>query len=88
MTIVPLYNNALLGIKDKVFENSLQPFKTITINILGFDWFQDRGRYHHVFHVREDETGRLLSDDLEIHFLELEKIKSIKRRPKDRLDAG
>ena len=61
--------------------------KTVTINILGFDWFRGRDRYHHVFHVREDETGQLLSDDLEIHFLELEKIKSLRRRPKDRLEA-
>lgn len=61
--------------------------KTVTINILGFDWFEDRNRYHHVFHLREDETGMLLNDDLEIHFLELKKMKSIKRRPKDRLEA-
>jgi len=61
--------------------------KTININILGFNWFQEHGRYHHIFHVREDETGQLLSDDLEIHFLELEKIKALRRRPKDRLDA-
>jgi len=60
--------------------------RTITINILSFDWFQDRSRYHHIFHVREDETGLLLNNDLEIHFLELENIKTVKRRPKDRLD--
>jgi len=61
--------------------------RTITINILGFDWFRDRGRYHHVFHIREDETGQLLNDDLEIHFLELEKIKTLRHKPKDRLEA-
>lgn len=61
--------------------------KTVTINILGFDWFRNDERYHHIFHVRDDETGELLSDDLEIHFLELEKIKQIKRRPADDLES-
>ncbi|WP_064774410.1 Rpn family recombination-promoting nuclease/putative transposase [Neomoorella mulderi] len=61
--------------------------KTVTINILAFDWFRGDGRYHRAFHVRDDETGELLCDDLEIHFLELEKIKAIKRRPKDALEA-
>ena len=61
--------------------------KTVTVNVLAFDWFSDRARLHHVFHVREDETGQLLNDDLEIHFLELEKIKQVKRRPKDALEA-
>lgn len=37
--------------------------------------------------MRDDETGELLCDDLEIHFLEPEKIKAIKRRPKDALEA-
>lgn len=59
----------------------------ITINILGFNWFNNRNRYHHVFHISEDETGILLNDDLEFHFLELEKIKGLKHKPKDRLEA-
>ncbi|OIQ58735.1 PD-(D/E)XK nuclease family transposase [Moorella thermoacetica] len=37
--------------------------------------------------MRDDETGERLCDDLEIHFLELEKIKAIKRRPKNALEA-
>ncbi|GLI17770.1 hypothetical protein MTHERMOG20_22240 [Moorella thermoacetica] len=37
--------------------------------------------------MRDDETAELLCDDLEIHFLELEKIKAIKRRPKNALEA-
>ena len=61
--------------------------KTITINVLSFDWFRDDKLYHHTFHVREDGTGHLLNDDLEIHFLELEKIKMVRRRPKDDVES-
>ncbi|MFZ5598195.1 MAG: Rpn family recombination-promoting nuclease/putative transposase [Bacillota bacterium] len=61
--------------------------KTVTINILGFNWFKDNKRYHHAFHIREDNTGELLSEDLEIHFLEPEKIKKLKRRHKDDIEA-
>ena len=31
-------------------------------------------RYHNVFHVREDTDGSLLTDRLEVHFLELPKL--------------
>jgi len=61
--------------------------KTVAINVLAFDWFQDKERYHRAFHVRDDETGELLSDDLEVHFLELEKVKRVRRRPKDALES-
>ena len=59
--------------------------KTITINILEFDWFRDN-RYRHVFHLRE-ESGEKLNDDLEMHFLELKKLRSIHHQPEDRLEA-
>lgn len=61
--------------------------KTVTINILAFDWFRGDGRYHRTFHVRDDATGEPLCDDLEIHFLELEKTKTLKHRPQDALEA-
>jgi predicted transposase/invertase (TIGR01784 family) len=57
-------------------QNFIYLRKTITINILGFDWFKNKSKFHHSFHIREDETGELLNDDLEIHILELEKVKS------------
>ncbi|SHE69639.1 conserved hypothetical protein (putative transposase or invertase), partial [Desulforamulus putei DSM 12395] len=60
--------------------------KTIAINILGFDWFKGKTKYQHTFRIREDETGELLNDELEIHFLELEKFIRLKRRPKDALE--
>lgn len=31
-------------------------------------------RYHNVFHLKEDHTGLELSDDIEIHFMELSKL--------------
>jgi predicted transposase/invertase (TIGR01784 family) len=31
-------------------------------------------RYHNIFHLREDHTAITLSDDIEIHFLELAKL--------------
>lgn len=60
--------------------------RTITINILGFDWFPDE-RYHHVFRLREVETGQELNDHLEIHFLELKKVKRREWNPDDPLEA-
>ncbi len=68
-------------------ENFIYIRKTITINILGFNWFEGTNKlYHHTFHIREDQTGELLNDDLEIHFLELEKITKIKRKPQNGLE--
>jgi predicted transposase/invertase (TIGR01784 family) len=59
--------------------------KTITINVLEFDWFKDE-RYRHVFHLRE-ESGEKLNDDLEMHFLELKKLRNISHQPEERLEA-
>lgn len=30
-------------------------------------------RFHNIYHLREDHTGELLLDDIEIHFMELPK---------------
>ena len=60
--------------------------RTINIVLLAFNWFQDN-RYHRSFHLKDDETGEALTDLLEIHILEIEKIKGIGRRPKDALEA-
>jgi predicted transposase/invertase (TIGR01784 family) len=61
--------------------------KTVTVTVLGFDWFPNKSRYHHIFHIREDETGQLLNDNLEMHFLELEKVKILNHRPQNKLEA-
>ncbi|MFD0958355.1 Rpn family recombination-promoting nuclease/putative transposase [Paenibacillus chungangensis] len=47
--------------------------KCVTINILNYS-FIPNDRYHNVFHLREDHTGLELSDDIEVHFMELTKL--------------
>ena len=47
--------------------------KTIAINILDFDCL-NVSKYHNSFHLREDSENFILSDVLEIHFLELKKL--------------
>jgi predicted transposase/invertase (TIGR01784 family) len=69
--------------KGKLF-NELKP--TIGISILGFEWFKNDDRYHHVFHLWDDETREKLNDDLELHYLELPKIKNLKRGPQNTLE--
>jgi predicted transposase/invertase (TIGR01784 family) len=48
--------------------------QTICINILEESLFKD-DRFWHVYHPREDETHELLTNDQEIHFLEIRKMK-------------
>lgn len=48
--------------------------KTITINILGFNLL-DSESFHSSYHVYEDTTFKRLSDDLEIHFIEIPKFR-------------
>ncbi|WP_322905322.1 Rpn family recombination-promoting nuclease/putative transposase [Paenibacillus campi] len=47
--------------------------RCVTINILNFELLHN-DLYHSVFHLREDQTGIALTDDIEIHFLELPKL--------------
>jgi len=67
-------------------ENFKHLRKTITINILGFSWFMNKDKYHHTFQLKEKDTGEQLNEDIEIHFLELPKMKKLKRRPNDALE--
>jgi predicted transposase/invertase (TIGR01784 family) len=60
--------------------------RTIAIDVLDFDWFTGDGRYHHVFHVREDESADILCNHLELHFLEIRKFKKLKRPPENTLE--
>ncbi|MCC0567357.1 Rpn family recombination-promoting nuclease/putative transposase [Brevibacillus borstelensis] len=48
--------------------------KTITINILDFDLLQETVRYHSTFRLYEDEEKFLLTDVLEVHFVEMPKL--------------
>ncbi|WP_139490585.1 Rpn family recombination-promoting nuclease/putative transposase [Brevibacillus dissolubilis] len=58
--------------------------KAVTINIVDFNCLET-DEFHSVFRVREDRTGQLLTDDLEIHFLELRKLTSQQAMPNERL---
>ena len=50
--------------------------RTVTINILGFNYI-DNDRYHNTFHLREDHTELILTNDIEIHMIELQKLREI-----------
>ena len=46
----------------------------ISINLMDFNAFPEYTTCHHSYHVYNDETHDRLLDDLEMHFIELEKI--------------
>lgn len=50
--------------------------RTVTINILGFNYI-DNDRYHNTFHLREDHMELILTNDIEIHMIELQKLREI-----------
>ncbi|WP_224768124.1 Rpn family recombination-promoting nuclease/putative transposase [Metabacillus idriensis] len=52
--------------------------KTITINILGFNYLEDIESYHSSYKIYEDKTQKLLTDLLEIHFIEMPKFDEMK----------
>lgn len=60
--------------------------RTIAVDVLKFDWFAKDQRYHHVFHVREDESGEMLCKHLECHLLEIPKFKNLSRPPINTLE--
>ncbi len=49
--------------------------KCVTINILNFSILPN-DRYHNVFHLREDHSGITLIDDIELHIMELSKLRN------------
>ncbi|WP_338551888.1 Rpn family recombination-promoting nuclease/putative transposase [Paenibacillus sp. KS-LC4] len=61
--------------------------KCVTINILNFSILPN-DRYHNVFHLREDSSDIRLTDDLEIHFLELSKLNQLRLTPSNGLMNG
>ncbi|MGB8957322.1 MAG: Rpn family recombination-promoting nuclease/putative transposase [Tumebacillaceae bacterium] len=48
--------------------------QTITINILNFRLLQETDRFHTTFHLYEDQESFLLTDVMEIHFIEIPKL--------------
>ena len=49
--------------------------QAISINLMDFNAFPQYTACHHSYHVCHDETHDRLLDDLEMHFIELEKIR-------------
>ncbi|MDF2648488.1 MAG: hypothetical protein K0Q73_4293 [Paenibacillus sp.] len=58
--------------------------KVISINIVKFEMIPNN-RIQNTYHMREDHTGDLLLDDIEIHFLELPKLKKAAHNMDNRL---
>ena len=58
--------------------------KTITINLLDFNYF-DTKEYHTKWHIVEDkEKDKVLTDVLEIHFIELKKFIKEEKKPENK----
>ena len=49
--------------------------KSIVINILNFNIIEENDKYHNVFVIKEREDNTLFLEDLEIHYIELDKFK-------------
>lgn len=58
--------------------------KTITINILDFDYL-DSEKFHSWYHLYEDELKEKLTDIIEIHFIELKKFEKYNKSYDDKL---
>ena len=64
-----LYSNSLYKKQDYTQNN-----RTITINILMFNIFKE-GPYHEKCMIRRDYNGEILTEDLEMHFIQIPKCK-------------
>lgn len=54
---------------------------TITVNILNFNYFNSTHRYHTTYHLYEDDEVQVrLSDVIELHFLEMPKLRDYKNK--------
>jgi predicted transposase/invertase (TIGR01784 family) len=65
----------------KLFESQMEegdPYqklqKTVTINILNFNYLRENNRYHNTYVLKEKQTNEVLTDLEEIHFIELPKL--------------
>ena len=60
--------------------------RTVTINVLDYQFLPDQEKYHSQYSLYEKSTYHRLNRDLEIHFLELPKWRAYPRKDKNRLD--
>lgn len=59
--------------------------KTISINILNYNCFEE-GSYHEVAKIRREYKNILLTEDLELHYIQIPKFKEEKRQTETKLD--
>ena len=74
------YNQRALYYWSRLYTSQLQEGdafgdlkKTISINVLNFDYFDEEPTYHNVFKVLHAESHKSYFEDLELHFIELHK---------------
>ncbi|WP_425058481.1 hypothetical protein SCACP_31360 [Sporomusa carbonis] len=60
--------------------------RTVTVNVLNFNFLPNMDKYHSMFSLYEAQTGYRLNRDMELHFLELSKWKALSIPPRTRLD--
>lgn len=70
------YLSKLIEGQMKEGDNYNQILKSVTINILDFNLLKKNKKIHNVFLFREKETGEILTDLAEIHFLEMPKLRN------------
>ncbi|MEI0517850.1 Rpn family recombination-promoting nuclease/putative transposase [Brachyspira murdochii] len=66
--------NYFSNLKSKDLYSDLMP--VISINILDFNLIKDSDKAHSCYFIKELETNHILTNHLEIHFLELKKFKN------------
>jgi predicted transposase/invertase (TIGR01784 family) len=67
-------------------ENQNSIAKTITINILDFNYFSSRD-YHKIIKIKENSEYGKISEDFELHTIELKKFNKVKRNIENKEDA-
>ncbi|MFD1677530.1 Rpn family recombination-promoting nuclease/putative transposase [Alicyclobacillus fodiniaquatilis] len=50
--------------------------RTVTINILGFNYLASE-HYHSIFQLLDTRTGLVLTNDIEVHMIELQKLREV-----------
>lgn len=73
------YNNLTAG------ENYRRVKKTIAVNILNYEQFEE-GPFHEIARIRRDYQNKILTDKLEIHFVQIPKFIKEKRETKTKLE--
>ena len=60
--------------------------KVISIHLLNYNMETTSGSYHHVYRIRNDESHEVLTDMLELHYVELKKVPEDMTQIKTTLD--